>query len=137
MIWETWPEGTTEYFSDPTKCPVCDTTLRPVEIFYTSPVTWYEPESTSYYTAICPHCRTKYNRYAPTGTVTISPDANTITELEERTRHLEETLSHLITWVRTQQTRPQALPEKPQPKAQPEETQDEAEEFTRRYRYLL
>ena len=79
----------------------------------------------------------KYLRSAPAGTVTISPDAEAITELEERVRTLESALSRLITWIRTQQPRPQALPEKPQPEAQPQKEQDEAEEFTRRYRYLL
>lgn len=140
MNWREWPEGPRVYdydtgdldFRDPTKCPVCNASLRPVETYYTSSL-----ENISFYTAICPHCRTKYERSAPAETVTVNSEAEYITELEERVRTLEETLSSLISWIRTQQAQPQVLPEKPQPKAQEQEASDDAEEFTRRYRYLL
>lgn len=130
MNWRDWPDGAeyaddTEHIPGANECPVCHTSLRPVETYYTSSC-----ENVTYYMAVCPHCRTKYNRVAET--VIISPDAEAITELEERVRILEETLSRLISFIRQSQVQPRQIPSQ-----QPEEAQDDAEEFTRKYRYLL
>lgn len=141
MNWREWPDGAEEYTDNaghyPTanECPVCHTSLRPVEVYYIArEYDGYSEQFTAYYTAICPHCRTKYDRCAPRESVTISPDAETITELEERVRILEDTLSRLITWIRTQtQEQPKAIQAKPKP----QESHDDAEDFTRRYRHLL
>lgn len=128
MNWREWPQGAESIDApgDRDICPVCSSTLRPMKAHCT--LTAY-----TIYTAICPKCRTQYLRDAPIGTVTISPDAEAVTELEERVRTLEETLSRLIAWIRTQHTQPQQL-HAPQKQESPK---DDAEEFTRKYRYLL
>lgn len=127
MNWREWPQGAESIDApgDRDICPVCSSTLRPVEVYYTSTY-----DNTTYYTAICPRCRTKYNRCAKN--VTISPDTETIIALEERVHTLEETLSRLITWIRTQQ-QPQQLRTTQKQKT----SQDDTEEFTHKYRYLL
>lgn len=135
MTWRDWPKGqeATDVLRPRNNfCPVCNTPLRPIEVWNITPERYYYDERSIYYTAICTKCRTQYSRSAPIGTVTISPDAETITELEERVRTLEETLSRLISWIRTQQ-QPQQLRT-----TQKQETpQDDAEDFTRKYHYLL
>lgn len=149
MNWREWPYGAEEYredtgqLPDKKKCPVCQSALRPIETYYISRDFYdYEERLTAFYVAICPKCRTKYNRCAPIDEVTISPDAETITELEERVRTLEDTLSRLIAWIRTQQPQQQQQPKAIQAQQQVQErkkteSNDDAEDFKRRYRYLL
>ena len=134
MNWREWPQGTEgiDTIINRDICPVCASTLRPVEIYYTSKANWLNPDSTEFYTAICPKCRTQYTRSAPAGTITISPDAENITELEERVRILEETLSRLITFIRQSQVQPKSIPERPTGAKQ-----EKADEFMSKYRYLL
>lgn len=129
MNWREWPQGAESIDApgDRELCPVCSSTLRPIEVYYTSKV-----DNTAYYTAICPHCRTRYERYAPADTVIINPEAENITKLEERVIILEETLSRLIAFIRQSQVQPAALQEQ---KSRTEN--DTPEEFTRKYRYLL
>lgn len=134
MIWQDWPMGAeeyaddTEHFPDRTKCPVCHTSLRPVEILSII------GDNTAFYVAICPKCRTQYLRDAPADTVNISPDAETITELEERVITLENTLARLIAWIRTQ---PQEKPKAIQAQTKQQNSDNDTENFTRKYRYLL
>lgn len=132
MNWRDWPDGAESIEYCPNDiCPVCSTTLHPVDKWYLF-IDPFTQEKTSMYTAICPKCRTKYTRFAPTESISIDANEERIIELEERVRTLENTLSRLISWIRTQQAQPQQIATK-----QPQEAQDNAEEFTRKYRYLL
>ena len=139
MIWEDWPQGaeSIDASGDRELCPVCSSTLRPVEILSII------GDNTAFYVAICPKCRTQYLRDAPADTITISPDAETITELEERVRTLENTLARLIAWIRTQpqqQAQPKAIQERPtgaKPEQKSRTENDTPEDFTQKYRYLL
>lgn len=140
MNWEEWPNGAEEYVDDTehypnrNECPACHTALRPMKILHRIMINEFITENRIFYVAICPKCRTQYLREDAENNVLFSPDRETITALEERVRILEETLSRLIAWIRTQQ---QQAPAPQIPAQRQEQTQDNAEDFTRRYRHLL
>lgn len=141
MNWEEWPNGSEEYVDDTEhspnrkECPVCHTALRPMKTLYTSTPNSIIPERRIFYVTICPKCRTQYLREDNEEAVHFSPDAEAITELEERVRTLEETLSRLIAWIRTQQQQKQ--PKAIQAQPQEQKSNNDAEDFTRRYHHLL
>ena len=136
MIWEDWPQGAESIDApgDRELCPVCSSTLRPVEILSII------GDNTAFYVAICPKCRTQYLRDKPADEVFISPDAENLTELEERVRTLEDTLSKLIAFIRQSQVQPKAIQERQtgaKPEQKPITENDTPEEFTQKYGYLL
>lgn len=125
MNWREWPKGEYTVFNN--ECPVCSSVLRSMEITYTCEPNYFNPEGTTFYTAICPKCRVQYFLTATAYSVHINPDAEYITDLEERVHILEETLSRLV--VLSQQ--------QPQKQQDTQTAQNDAQDFTRKYRYLL
>lgn len=137
MSWQEWPEGV-ETGLNPHICPVCSTPLKPVEIHYISEATYLCREQTTFYTAICPHCRVKYLRTAPVEDVTIDANEDRIIELEDtvkalnaRISNLEDVIKKLIAYIQNTRT---STPSKQLPERKPV---TEAEDFTRKYHHLL
>lgn len=146
MNWQDWPAGaeSAEFMGFYREiCPVCSTPLRPVELHFTSKPTYYS-DGMDVYTAICPHCRTKYLRTATPGSVIIDPNEERIIDLEDtvkalnaRISNLEDVIRKLIAYIRQADQR-EATKQIPEHRAdQREAKQEEVDDFTRKYHHLL